>query len=512
MIRSLVRREASTLTLVGAIVVLLTLIPLGYVAYAVATMGPGDLAELLWRPRVGELMSNTLTLMAGTLVLTTVLGVGCAFLVNRTDLRFRGWWHAVLSAPLAVPAFVNSYGWVSLTSSVQSYLGAVVVVSLSYYPLVYLPVAASMVTLEAAPEEVARSLGRSRTSAFFTAALPRLLPAVLGGALLVGLHVLAEFGALQLLNYQTFTTAIYGQYQSSFASDAGTALSGVLVVLCILLLSFELIGRGGRRVDRVGRGTGRTAEPIRLGGNAALVVLFLLALVALALGVPLYSLGHWLLVGSSTEFPIGELTSALASTVGLAIGGALLTMAMAMPLAWLVVRRRGVISTILERSAYTANSLPGIVVALALVTVSIRYVPSVYQTAPLLLLAYAILFLPRALVSVRSSLEQAPALLDEVARSLGLPAWRTFLRVTVRLVAPGVGAGLALVFLAISTELTATLLLAPIGTTTLATEFWSNSSSVHYGAAAPYALLLVLAAVPATVMLSRQARPEEFHR
>ncbi|RZI80958.1 MAG: iron ABC transporter permease, partial [Microbacterium sp.] len=140
MIRALVRREASPLTLVGLVVVLLTLIPLGYIAYAVVTMGPDDLRALLWRPRVGELMRNTLTLMVGTVAVTTVVGVGCAFLVNQTDLRFRGWWHAVLCAPLAVPAFVNSYGWVSLTSSVQSYAGAVLVVSLSYYPLVYLPV------------------------------------------------------------------------------------------------------------------------------------------------------------------------------------------------------------------------------------------------------------------------------------------------------------------------------------------------------------------------------------
>ncbi|MET3962689.1 iron(III) transport system permease protein [Marmoricola sp. OAE513] len=502
------RRGASALPLVGLVVVLLALIPLGYVVYAVLAMGPADLHALLWRPRVGELLRNTLLLMLATVALTVLLGLGCAFLVCRTDLRLRGWWHGLLAAPLAVPAFVNSYGWVSLTNDVQSYLGTVLVVSLSYYPLVYLPVTGALVSLEAAPEEVARSLGRGRTAAFFSAALPRLLPAVLGGALLVGLHVLAEFGALQLLNYDTFTTAIYGQYQSSFASDAGTALSGVLVVLCILLLTVELLGRGSRRVDRVGKGTGRRPEPIRLGWRTVPVLGLLTGLTVLALGVPLYSLAHWLRVGSSTAFPVDELTSALASTVGLALGGAALTMAMAMPLAWLVVRRRGVVSTVLERAAYTANSLPGIVVALALVTVSIRYAPSVYQTVPVLLLAYAILFLPRALVSVRSSLEQAPPLLDDVARSLGLSAWRTFLRVTVRLVAPGVGAGLALVFLAVSTELTATLLLSPIGTTTLATEFWSNSSSVRYGAAAPYAVLLVLAAVPATVMLSRQVRPE----
>ena len=75
---------------------------------------------------------------------------------------------------------------------------------------------------------------------------------------------------------------------------------------------------------------------------------------------------------------------------------------------------------------------------------------------------------------------------------------------TLPLIRNGLGAGAALVFLAVSTELTATLLMAPIGTATLATEFWSNSSSLAYGAAAPYALLLVLVSLPATWLLSRQ--------
>lgn len=500
-------RGLSPTLLAGIVVVGLTLIPLGYVIWETTTMGPGELHALLWRPRVGELLGNTLKLLVGTVAVTTVLGVAGAVLVVRTDLGAPVLWHAVLSAPLAVPAFVNSYGWVSLTSSVQSYGGAVLVVSLSYFPLVYLPVVASLAGLDAAPEEVARSLGRGRLRAFAGAALPRLLPAILGGALLVGLHVLAEFGALQLLGYPTFTTAIYGQYRSAFASDAGTVLSGVLVTLCILLLLVELLARGRRRYDRVGRSAGRPPEPFKLGRWKPVAWIALLGLTALALGVPGYSLIHWLLVGSSTEFPVGDLSSALVSTLGLAAAGAALTVVMALPLAWLAVRRRNAASTTLERAAYIANALPGIVVALALITVSIRVVPSLYQTLPVLLLAYAILFLPRALVSVRSSLEQAPPVLEDVSRSLGQSAWATLRRVTLPLVAPGIGAGAALVFLAISTELTATLLLSPIGTTTLATEFWANSSSVRYGAAAPYALLLVLAAIPATVMLSRHAQP-----
>ena len=143
---------------------------------------------------------------------------------------------------------------------------------------------------------------------------------------------------------------------------------------------------------------------------------------------------------------------------------------------------------------------------LALVVASLRLVPLVYQTALLLVVAYAILFLPRAVVTVRAGLEQSPVVLDHVAQSLGLTPLQTARRVTLPLIAPSLGAGAALVFLAISTELTATLMLSPIGTHTLATEFWSASADLRYGAAAPYALLLVLISVPATVLLMRQGR------
>ena len=178
-----------------------------------------------------------------------------------------------------------------------------------------------------------------------------------------------------------------------------------------------------------------------------------------------------------------------------------------MPGAWLAVRHRGRLATALERSLYLGSSVPGIVVALALVTLAIRYARPLYQTVPLLVAGYVILFLPRAVVTVRAALAQAPPVLDSVAHSLGAGPLATLRRVTLPLIAPGLGAGAALVFLAVVTELTATLLLAPVGTVTLATEFWQQSNSLAYGAAAPYAAMMVLLSAPATFLLTREARP-----
>jgi iron(III) transport system permease protein len=215
---------------------------------------------------------------------------------------------------------------------------------------------------------------------------------------------------------------------------------------------------------------------------------------------------HWLSVGSSTQFPVASLVNTTLSSLGLGFAAAALTTVLAFPVAWLSLRRRGVLSRLVERSTYIGNSLPGIVVALALITVSIKFLPSAYQSTSVLLAAYAILFMPLSMVSIRAALAQIPPELDDVARSLGCRPAAVLGRVTLPLLARGLGAGAALVFLAVVTELTATLLLAPIGTETLATQFWANASSVAYGAAAPYAVLMIAISAPAAYLLTRQSR------
>ena len=128
------------------------------------------------------------------------------------------------------------------------------------------------------------------------------------------------------------------------------------------------------------------------------------------------------------------------------------------------------------------------------------------RRAGLLVAAYVLLFLPRALVNLRAGLAQAPKELDEAAQALGKPPLLSFIRVTLRLTAPAAAGGAALVFLAIANELTATLLLSPNGTRTLATEFWSKSSEIDYAGAAPYALLMILLSAPMTYLLFQQSK------
>ena len=229
----------------------------------------------------------------------------------------------------------------------------------------------------------------------------------------------------------------------------------------------------------------------------------LTVLAGASLGLPFATLVYWTERGSSAAIS-GDLFSAAATSLELGLAAAALTTLLAMPVAILAVRFASPFATLVERSTYLAYGLPGIVVGLALIVVCINFVPGVYGTTAVLLVAYAILALPLALVAVRGALAQAPPVHEEVARSLGLRPWAARLRVTLPAILPGLGAAAALVFLATVTELTATLLLAPIGTNTLATGFWSSASTLSYAAAAPYAALMVLISAVPTYLLTRR--------
>ena len=489
----------------ATLVSLLSLIPLGFIGWIAVDSGWDTVRSLVFRPKVGELIINTVVLVALTLPIAIVLSIALAWLTERTRLPYARIWSWLLVAPLAVPAFVQSYAWNTVAPTLYGLWGAVLVSILAYFPFLYLPVAAQLRRLDPALEETAASLGKSPAQIFFRVILPQLRLAICGGSLLIGLHLLAEYGLYVLMRFDTFATAIVDQFQSVFNGPAANLLGGVLVLLCFALLGFESFIRGDARYARVGTGAARAASRWSLGKWTLPAQLLLTAVVMLSVGVPIYTLTRWLVLGGAAIWEFTNILPALGQTFFLSLAGAGLAIAAALPAAWLSVRAPTRLARLLEASHYYVGALPGVIVALALVTITVRVALPLYQTMATLLLAYLLMFLPRAMVGLRASIAQAPVELERAAQSLGKPPLVAVWQTTVRLAAPGAFAAGALVALGIANELTGTLMLAPNGVRTLATRFWAYTAELNFSAAAPYALLMVVVSLPLVLLLRLEA-------
>jgi iron(III) transport system permease protein len=496
------RPRPKTLVSLSAIVIGALSLPLIFLLLEASDAGASKVWHLIWRNLTATLLWNTVRLTVVVTILCAIIGTLCAYCVERTDLPARHVWAVLVVVPFAIPDFVVSFGWSSLFAWISGFRGAVIVMTLAVYPLVYLPVAASFRGADTAQEEIARSLGASRLGVFFRITLGQARRSILGGCLLVSLVILAEYGAFEILEYRTFTTEIFSEFSVGFDTSSACALSLVIVIISIAVMFGEGAMGGARRVSRSGRGVAPMRTRVTLGRGRIPVLVLFSTLVVAALGVPVGSAIYWMFEGGADAITGASLASAALYSALYSAGAALLATLMALPVALLVVRYPTKWTRAFTRSTFLLLAMPGLVVALALSYFSEQHADSFgYETAPMLILAYALMFFPLALVGVRASVSQAPLALEEVAGSLGVPRAQVLRRVTLPLIGPGLAAAFCLVFLSCVTELTATLILIPTGVQTLATQFWAYQQNLSYGQAAPFALVIILiAAVPAYVL------------
>ena len=520
MSRGAARRPPLPLALAAGSIVAALLLPLAYLVVRAAGGGAGAL-DVLVDDGTARLVWRTAALVAGVVAAALAVGVPSAWLVARTDLPGRRAWAVAFALPLVIPSYVaalcllGAIGERGLAREVlgierlpdpTGYPGALLALTLSTYPYVFLLTQAALRELDPALEEAARSLGLSRRRAFVRVTAPALRPAAGAGALLVALYTLSDFGVVSLMRYDALTRAIFLQYRALFDRTPAAVLSLVLVALTALVLLLEWRLRGGGRLYRSTPGVARRAAPVALGRWRWPALAWCGLVTSAFLALPAAVLGYWLARGLRNEreldVPLGEALNSLGAS-GLA---ALAAVVAALPVAALALRHPGRWTRLLERLSYAGNALPGIVIALSLVFFAARYLTPVYQTLALLVFAYVVRFFPQALAGVESSLERVSPRLEEAARGLGRGPVATALRVTVPLVRSGLLAGAALVFLSAMKELPATLLLRPIGFDTLATEVWRFTSVGAYSQAALPALVLIAASAPFLYLVSAERR------
>jgi iron(III) transport system permease protein len=511
-------------------VAVITLIPAIYTV--IRALGASGTSVLPPWPLFLQLVTNTVLLAVASAILSGVIGVTQALLIERSQLRGRTVWRIVAALPLAIPPYVLSICMLALLRPrglVERWLverelaafgdipfaaifglpGSTVVLAFCLSPYIYLPVAAVLRQGSNHLSEIAQISGASTWYRLRHVTLPLVAPAAGGGMLLVMLYALADFGVPALLRLPTFSTAIYGRFTGQIDREGAALLSLPLIVATLGLIVLEewLAGRGGAQINRSWRP--RLVRQLgwwQAGAQLLLGTLSVIALVA-PLGTLLY--WSWLPLSPSEQASLiawPKLISIGANNIAFVALVATLTTVLAITPA-LLLRRGGKIGVVVARLSQAGYALPGVVVALSIVLLVNQGAVWLAGGLVPLVLAYIIRFLPQAVQSLDAAFEQIAPSIEEVGRSLGQSALRVLYRIVMPLAAPGLRASWALLFLSMLKELPATLLLRPAGFDTLAVRIWMPASDGFYTAAAAPALLLIVGAlVPVALVLRNQYR------
>jgi iron(III) transport system permease protein len=488
----------------GVVVGTGVLLPLIYLLVRAFEAETGELIQIVFRARTVHLLGNTLLLVVGVVGAGVLLAAPLAWVTTRTDLRGKRFFTLLGVLPLAIPGYVMAYALLGLSGphgtfaklfgpsfpNLRGYWGALIALSFYTFPYLFLNLRTALLGLDPAIEESAYSLGSKSREVFLRAILPQLRPALYAGGLLVGLHVLGDFGVVSLMRYETFSYALYAQYTAAFDRTYAAWLALMLLALTGSLLYLEGRLLRGSRFHRTGSGTSHQAIPISLGWWRMPTYAYLGILTLASVIAPIVTISFWTLQevnGSYTQ----DFFRALYGSFLVSTPAAFLTAGFAVPLAYLGVRYSSSICRTLERGAYIGYATPPLAFALALIFF-FRGIPAIYQTLWILIYAYTVHFLAEAIGPVRSALYQASPRLEEAARSLGYRPLKAFFKATFPLLRSGVTVSIAFVFLAAMKELPLTFLLSPAGYETLAVNVWSYTTEAMFAEGARYALAIVL--------------------
>lgn len=504
------RRAPVALSGTSVLVALVFATPLAYLISRVA-VGDVRMSSVVSDDRVQDALWRTIVLASLVAVSAAVIGTALAWLVARSDVPYRRVFAVLVPLPLVFPSFVGALALRASVSpggllesvlgpfgvdrlpQVDGLFGSWLVLTLFTYPYVQLPVAARLRALGPSVEESARLLGRRPLAVFFQVVLPQARTAIAAGTLLVFLYAVSDFGAVDLLGYPALTRVIYAN--RVLRRDLAMALGLVLAIVALLVTIAE------RRVGRnaaVAQGLGtKRSLTVSLGRWRwpvfGLAVFFLLN----AIVAPVASLVHWTrrgITSGSLEVGDADLWTPVLNTAGISMVTALVAVVVVLPLAFLATRYRSRVAGPALTMVVAGFALPGIVIALSMVFLSLNtpVLDAFYQTFPLLVLAYVVHFGAQSVRAASVAVGSVPGRLDDAARMLGAERWRRLLRIDAPLMAPGLAAGGGLVLLSTMKELPATLLLAPTGFETLATRIWSATEENALAEAGLAALVLLL--------------------
>ncbi len=488
-------------------------------------------------------LSNTIALLLGVGILTTLIGCGSAWLTTAYRFPTRNLVSWSLLLPLAVPTYIVAFAYLDVLHplgpiqtalrsllgyasprefrlpDLRSMAGAIFLLGLVLYPYVYLSVRVMFMTQAASLVEAARTLGYSRREAFWRIIIPLARPALAVGVTLALLETLNDIGASEFLGIQTLTISIYTTWITRSNLHGAAQIALVMLAMVTLLIYLERHVRRHQRYALTQRV--RPIQPIRLTGFRAGIAMVLgwLPIVAGFIVPFCFLVNESIKRLSSLQDVSADLIRATWNTVTVSLAATAITLLLGLIIAWSARNAKTGIARALVRCCSLGYAIPGTVLAIGLL-ISYSWIDglisslmSVLTEIPArlyimgstagIICAYTLRFLAISVGSVESGLTRISPSLEHASRSLGHSAFQTFRRIHLPLLRPALGAAAMLIFVDAMKELSATLLLRPLNFETLSTWLYAEAARGTYDEGAIAALIIVFAGLLPVIYLAR---------
>ncbi len=470
---------------------------------------------------VFDLLLNTMLLFIFVVISSLILGLLISIILVRFNIPGSKILFTLSVLPLVIPSYIGALTYVSAFSpkglfvqlfsslgineiaGIDGFFGSWLVLTLFTYPYVVLICSSALRNLDSTVEDAARSLGKNRFNVYTQVVVPRLKKPIIFSGLLVGLYVISDFGAVSLMRYSTLTKAIYSYYEFNINGDPVIFYSSILIVLA-LLISFIQRGSEEARSAKVS-GTPKISEKTNLSPRSKVLIYTFLSLVIFSgLILPISVLSYWLIRGLSAGNSVRAVFGGVVGSLSVSLLAALFSVIVSTPIIIMVSQYRSKFGNVLERIMLALYGLPHISVGVAILFITIKIFPSIYQSFTALIISYLIVFLPQAIGAGQASMEQVKSNYLDASAGLGMSKLKSFYRITLPLIYRGLFAGGALVFLSTMKELPQTLLLRPTGLNTMAIDIWSYASEGLFTQAAFSSfILLAISAIPTYILSTR---------
>ena len=510
-------RTPRELRFVGLICSLAFAFPGLYLIWRNFTSGADPLGLLLERQTLDPFW-RTVRLAVLVSLSAAALGTALAWCTTRTDLPFRRLWRVLLPIPLVFPTFIGaaafirtlnpgglandafSFVGISETPELRGLFGAWFVLTLFCYPYVYLPVAARLRQLPGSLEQSALILGDTVPQAFRRVVLRQISGSLAAGTLLVFLYTISDFGAVQLMRYDTLTRAIESNYLAR--PPMAFALSLILLMFAgVVVLAERSINR---RLPEIT--TRRTSQPMThaLGGWKTSAMTLVIGTITFAVLAPSAALIDWASDGllrtqrggRPLTIDASKVVEAASNTLSSSVLTGFVALVAVTPIAFLVGRHRDRIGRFAHSVVIATFAVPGILIALSLRFWTLKsgfFGDLLYDSMALLIFAYVVRFGSLAMGTALVAVRTVPDGLHDAAATLGADRWRRFRSVDLPVMRPGLLAAAGLVVLSTMKELPISLIVAPIGFPTLTTRIFGSFEDAFVAEAGIMAVTLVCA-------------------